>query len=76
MKILIVHNQYLDAGGEDAVVESEKKMLEAYGHEVVYYKRSNQEILAYSSLKRCTVLKDISSSSPKKPIIHFFVIIY
>lgn len=63
MKILIVHNQYLDAGGEDAVVESEKKMLEAYGHEVVYYKRSNQEILAYSSLKRCTVLKDISSSS-------------
>lgn len=40
MKILIVHNLYSQAGGEDAVVRSESKMLQKAGLEVrvKYYK--------------------------------------
>lgn len=43
-KILIVHNYYQLAGGEDYVVECEKKMLEEYGHDVLLYTRNNSEI--------------------------------
>ena len=42
--ILIVHNYYQLAGGEDTVVSNEKKMLEEHGHKVVLYTRSNSEI--------------------------------
>jgi glycosyltransferase involved in cell wall biosynthesis len=34
MKILIIHTIYRFKGGEDSVVESEKKMLQENGHEV------------------------------------------
>lgn len=34
MKILLVHNKYKQAGGEDAVFRSESKLLKKNGHEV------------------------------------------
>ncbi len=34
MKILLVHNYYQVRGGEDAVFENEKAMLEGQGHSV------------------------------------------
>lgn len=43
-RILIVHNYYQVPGGEDTVVENEKKMLEDNGHEVFMYTRHNNEI--------------------------------
>lgn len=43
-KILIVHNYYQIGGGEDTVMENEKKMLEKHGHEVVLYTRNNREL--------------------------------
>lgn len=43
-KVLIVHNYYQIPGGEDTVVENEKKLLEENGHEVVLYTRHNDEI--------------------------------
>lgn len=43
-KILLVHNYYRLPGGEDTVVENEKKLLEDHGHEVIMYSRSNTEI--------------------------------
>lgn len=43
-KILIVHNYYKIAGGEDVVVANEKKLLEEHGHEVVLYTRDNKEL--------------------------------
>lgn len=43
-RILIVHNYYQIPGGEDSVVQNEKKMLEKYGHEVFLYTRNNIEI--------------------------------
>jgi len=44
MKILIVHNHYLQKGGEDSVAQSEFNLLKAYGHDVRLYERSNKEI--------------------------------
>jgi glycosyltransferase involved in cell wall biosynthesis len=44
MKIIMVHNTYREAGGEDVVFESEKRLLERSGHRVIPYVRSNREL--------------------------------
>ena len=44
-RILIVHNSYLQRGGEDGVVESEAELLQHHGHQVRLYARSNAEIV-------------------------------
>lgn len=44
MKVLIAHNRYLQAGGEDAVMEDEVALLREYGHEVVTLERHNKSI--------------------------------
>ena len=60
MKILMVHNCYLLPGGEDEVVRAEKKMLESFGHQVVMYERSNEELKRLSILDKLSYsLKDI-----------------
>lgn len=51
-KILIVHNYYQTAGGEDVVVENERRLLEEYGHEVVYYSRNNSELNSFSNIRK------------------------
>ncbi|MBL7196756.1 MAG: glycosyltransferase family 4 protein [Candidatus Omnitrophica bacterium] len=43
MKILIIHNHWLEEGGEDRVVNSEIKLLRNHGHQIVVYIRSNKE---------------------------------
>lgn len=43
-RILVAHNSYQQAGGEDAVVEQETALLRRAGHEVLEYRRSNHEI--------------------------------
>ena len=42
--VLIVHNYYQISGGEDTVVENEKKLLMENGHKVLIYRRHNDEI--------------------------------
>lgn len=44
MKILLVHNRYQIAGGEDTVVRAEKSMLEDHGHDVSLLESDNAEI--------------------------------
>jgi glycosyltransferase involved in cell wall biosynthesis len=44
MKIVMVHNFYRQAGGEDVVFQSEKRLLERAGHTVIPYTRSNMEL--------------------------------
>src|ERR1700728_2837211 len=44
MKVLFVHNRYQNQGGEDTVVKAEAALLEANGHQVVRYERSNHEL--------------------------------
>lgn len=44
MKFLIIHNRYSKPGGEEQVVEFQRRMLERKGHQVVLYERSHDEI--------------------------------
>ena len=56
MKILLVHNAYQQPGGEDAVFNQERQLLERAGHQVLTYCRSNWEIAGYSALKRLALV--------------------
>ena len=50
MRILLVHNFYqIPGGGELAVFEAEKKLLESRGHDVRVYTRHNDELQACST---------------------------
>ncbi len=51
LKIVFVHNTYQQPGGEDVVFEQERKMLEAAGHEVIPYCRSNWDVDTYRGLR-------------------------
>jgi len=44
MKILIAHNAYQMRGGEDEVVDAEISLLRAHGHQVLVYRRHNDEL--------------------------------
>jgi glycosyltransferase involved in cell wall biosynthesis len=55
MKIVMVHNTYREAGGEDVVFESEKRLLERKGHVVIPYVRSNTELQNASFLDRIAI---------------------
>jgi glycosyltransferase involved in cell wall biosynthesis len=44
MRILMIHNYYQNAGGEDIVYNAEKKLLHDNGHEVIEYLRDNHEV--------------------------------
>ena len=55
MRVLVVHNHYLQAGGEDTVVQAEKALLEANGNEVCLFEDTNQELAGASVLTRARV---------------------
>jgi glycosyltransferase involved in cell wall biosynthesis len=55
-KILILHNTYQQAGGEEAVVDKESKLLKEYGHEVFLHSVSNDSIIGFWS-KAVTALR-------------------
>jgi glycosyltransferase involved in cell wall biosynthesis len=52
MNVLVVHNRYREAGGEDRVVELESRLLARHGHTVVEHLEDNSRIaeLAPASL--------------------------
>jgi len=56
MKIVLVHNEYQQRGGEDVVFEQEKRILLRGGHDVIAYCRSNHEIEELSAIGRATLL--------------------
>jgi len=45
MKILIAHNRYQYAGGEDVVVQAERTLLKSYGHDVLLWEVNNDSIV-------------------------------
>ncbi len=51
MKILVAHNFYKQAGGEDQCVAAEVAMLKAHGHQVTQYCISNDAIDTMGSLE-------------------------
>lgn len=44
MKVLLIHNYYKLAGGEDVVVENEHRLLERNGHTVIRYNAHNDSV--------------------------------
>ena len=54
MRILMLHNRYLQHGGEDVTVEEQAALLRSYGHEVTLLLWDNQTI-AQQSLWRTAV---------------------
>ncbi len=57
MKFLLVHNAYQHPGGEDTVVQAEKHLLTTAGHEVVVYRRHNDDMLDYSILRKIALIQ-------------------
>lgn len=57
MRILLAHNSYQQAGGEDEVFAAEAALLEAYGHQVLRYIVHNDQVTRMNSitLGRATV---------------------
>jgi len=63
MKILVIHNSYLERGGEDEVVESEIKLLESFGHKIIFYRQINEDIKNFSLFRKIKFLgKEITWS--------------
>jgi len=63
MKIVLVHNRYREAGGEDVVFESERRLLEGAGHQVIAYERSNAELQDESPVQRVVIARRMVWSS-------------
>jgi glycosyltransferase involved in cell wall biosynthesis len=84
MKILLLHNYYQFSGGEDGVVEAEKTLLEAKGHEVILLKATNHEITStldkmnaalgsiYSFSSKQRLFQTITNYKPDVVHIHNF----
>jgi glycosyltransferase involved in cell wall biosynthesis len=52
VKVLVVHNRYQHAGGEDEVFAAECRLLRDNGHDVHEYVRTNEEIVAVGPAAR------------------------
>lgn len=52
LRVLIVHNEYQYAGGEDTVVKQDAELLQKHGHQVFLYQRNNEELKHYSKLQK------------------------
>jgi glycosyltransferase involved in cell wall biosynthesis len=84
VKVLLVHNLYQQAGGEDTVVSGEKGLLEANGDEVRLFTVANTDVkgvlarvrtalsVAYSSSAHRMVAVEIASFQPDIVHVHNF----
>jgi glycosyltransferase involved in cell wall biosynthesis len=63
MKIIMVHNTYREAGGEDVVFENEKRLLQRNGHIVIPFVRSNLELYDTDFLDRIAIATQMIWSS-------------
>ncbi len=84
MRVLLLHNRYQIAGGEDVVVRAEKALLEANGHCVTLLETSNDNITnpweqakaaantIYSRSSKQWVRAEIASFSPDVVHVHNF----
>jgi glycosyltransferase involved in cell wall biosynthesis len=84
VKILVLHNYYLQSGGEDVVVEQEKSLLESRGNQVQVLGLANASIRSrrdqfntalntiYSPVSKTRVAGEIGSFKPDIAHIHNF----
>src|SRR5688572_20608984 len=50
MRVLLVHNRYIQRGGEDAVFAAEAALLRQFGHEVIEFVKDNRDLANRSGL--------------------------
>lgn len=62
-RILIIHNKYRIAGGEDVCVAAQAELLRARGHEVRVFEKENKEIDSYGLLKKARLFFDTTHNS-------------
>ena len=48
--IMLVHNKYIQPGGEDSVFETEKQVLLAHGHKVVEFLEENEHLVGTNGI--------------------------
>jgi glycosyltransferase involved in cell wall biosynthesis len=84
VRVLLLHNHYRHAGGEDAVVEQEMKLLASKGHELRLVAVDNTAIVGivaqakvalgtvYSHRSRVRVREEIASFAPDLVHVHNF----
>ena len=84
MKIVIVHNHYQQAGGEDTVVRAERELLQKAGHEVSSFEVSNDPIgslasqvgvgfqVVYSFSRRQELREVLKTNAPDVVHVHNF----
>ena len=65
MKILITHNKYQQAGGEDTVVQEELSLLESHGHIVELYQVDNDNIFTLTHKIKVAYQSTYSQKSKK-----------
>lgn len=66
MKVLLVHNEYQQPGGEDVVFHLEHQLLSRFGHRVVTYRRSNLEINDCSAIRRLLLIRQMTWAEDSK----------
>ena len=62
LSVLVIHNQYQQAGGEDVVVGAEMEMLRRAGHRVVPFIRSNTAIAEYNLVHKAALFANATWS--------------
>lgn len=62
-RILMVHNQYRERGGESSVFENEMRGLRERGHDVVVYQQSNESVAGLGPLHKLRVVVEAYGSS-------------
>ncbi len=67
MRILVVHNRYLERGGEDETVDAEVALLRARGHEVDVLLRDNREAVITHKLVGEGRERAGGQGKPKRP---------
>jgi glycosyltransferase involved in cell wall biosynthesis len=84
VRVLLLHNRYRQAGGEDTVVGAERALLESRGHDVRLYEVSNDAIdgaasrlraagrAVYSIASRRAVAGELLRFSPDVVHVHNF----
>lgn len=84
MRILVIHNRYQQAGGEDTVVHAERDLLVKNGHEVILLSCENNALeglwekirtavnVAYSNTWRERVRLEIDRTKPDIVHVHNF----
>ena len=85
LNILTVHNEYLQRGGEDSVLEAERDLLRAHGHRVTVFTRSSKSMrgamdklraargFCYSKESKLAVQAEIRRCHPDIVHVHNFV---